>query len=128
METSFWIILYVQQNLKRCVAWALPGSCAKCVIFKDTSWTEILHVVAEFHSTVLHRKTVSSCLMEKKWVSMFNLHWRASKFHEDKGWFLYKKIIYEAPATRKKLKKSEKKLQKSLCNVILFRLLFVLLN
>ena len=92
----FSTILYVQQNLKGCVAWALlsksadwVGYCAKYVIFKDTSWTEILHVVAEFHSTFLHGWTVFPRLIEKKWVSMFDLHWGASRFNEHKGWFLY---------------------------------------
>ena len=77
MEPSL-LTIYPQKNLKGCVTWALPsistdwiGCYAKYLIFKDTSWTEILHVVAEFHSTVLHGRTVSLLLMEKnEWVCL----------------------------------------------------------
>ena len=58
---------------KRCVACALLSKqadwvdCyAKYVIFKDTSRSEILHVVAEFHSTFLNGRTVSPRLMKEK--------------------------------------------------------------
>ena len=51
----------MQQNLTGWAAWALlsksadwVGCYAKYIIFKDSSWTEILHVVAEFHSRFLH--------------------------------------------------------------------------
>ena len=47
--------------IKGCVAWALlsksadwVGCYAKYIIFKDTNWIEILHVVTEFDSTFLH--------------------------------------------------------------------------
>ena len=33
----------------------------------------------------------------KKWVGMIDLHWRASKFNEDKGWFSYKIIFWQLP-------------------------------
>ena len=99
-----FLTIYAQQNLKGCVAWALLsisadwlGCYAKYPIFKDTSWTEILHVVVEFHSTILHGQTVPLCLMEKKWVSMFDLYWRAFTFNEDKGWFWYKKSFWHLP-------------------------------
>ena len=69
----FLTILYEQQNLTGCATFGLQsksadwvGCYAKCIIFKDNSWTEILHVVAEFHSTFLHGRTVSLHLMEKK--------------------------------------------------------------
>ena len=65
-KTSNWTILYAQQHLKGCLAWALLNKStdwiagyAKYVLFKDTSWTEMLHVLEEFHSTVLHGWTVS---------------------------------------------------------------------
>ena len=73
-KTSFLTIIYPQQNLKACVAWDLLSksvgwvSCyAKYIIFKVTRWTEILHVVAEFHSIFLHGRKQSprSCLMKK---------------------------------------------------------------
>ena len=61
---NLFLAMYVQQNLKGCVAWTLlsksgdwVGYYAKYLIFKDTSWTELLHIVAEFHLTVLHGKT-----------------------------------------------------------------------
>ena len=61
---NLFLAMYVKQNLKGCVAWALlsksgdwVGCYAKYLIFKDTSWTEILHIVAEFRLTVLHGKT-----------------------------------------------------------------------
>ena len=61
---NLFLPMYVKQNLKGCVAWALlsksgdwVGCYAKYLIFKDTSWTEILHIVAEFRLTVLHGKT-----------------------------------------------------------------------
>ena len=89
-KRSFLTILYAQQNLKGCVAWALlrksadwVGCCAKCIIFKDTRWTELLHVAAESHSTFLNGRTVFPCSMEK-WVSMFDFYWSASKFNEVK--------------------------------------------
>ena len=61
-------------------------------MFKDATWGEILHVVAEFHSTLLHGQKVSPHLIEKKWDSMFDLHWKAPKFNKDKGWFLDQRI------------------------------------
>ena len=80
-KLSFLKILYGQQNLKECVAWALlsksadwVGCYAKYVIFKDTSWTEILNVAANFRSTFLHGQLVSSRLMENtEWVFWFAL-------------------------------------------------------
>ena len=73
VKPSFLTSYYAQQNLQGCVAWALlsksadwAGCYGKYLVFKDTSWTEILHVVAEFHSTVLHEQTVSLRLVKKK--------------------------------------------------------------
>ena len=122
-KPSFLTILYVQQNLKECVAWALlsksadwVGCYAKYVTFKDTSLTELLHVVAEFHSTFLHGRNTSPRLMKKKkkkWVSMFDLHWRVSKCNEDKGWFLYQKVILTIAMRRRLQRKNSKNLKKS---------------
>ena len=133
-KLSFLTILYGQQNLKGCVTWALlsksadwVGCYVKYVTFKDTSLTELLHVLAEFYSTFMHGRTVSPRLMEERWVSMFDLHWRASKFNEDKGWFLYQKIILTITMRRrlqgKNFKNMKKKSKKYLWNVLFFILL-----
>ena len=65
MRKPSFLKIYAQQNLKGCVAWALlsesadwVGCYAKYLTFKDTSWADILHVEAEFHSTVLHGRRV----------------------------------------------------------------------
>ena len=87
-KTSFLTIIYPQQNLKGCVAWDLLSrsvdwvNCyAKYILFKDTRWTEILHVVAEFHSIFLHwRKQYPpppSCLMKTNdyvWFALKDVH------------------------------------------------------
>ena len=66
--------------------------CAQLeVVFKDTSWTEILHVKARSHSTFFHGQAVSPSLMEKNYTS--------------KNYF---DNYQEVRATRKKLKKSQK--------------------
>ena len=82
-KPCFLTILFAQQNLKECVAGALlnkladwVGRYAKYVIFKGTSWTEILLVVAEFHKTFLHGRTAFPRLMEKK---MSEYVWSALK-------------------------------------------------
>ena len=104
-KLSFLTILYAQENLKGCVPWALQRkstdgfSCyAKYLIFTDTSWTEILHVVARipFYSFV-QASGFPLLNGKKKWVSMFHLQWRASTFNKDKGWILHKKLLWQLP-------------------------------
>ena len=69
VETLFLTVLHAQQYLKGCVARALPS---KFDIFARAN---------------------SFLPPNGKKMSMFNLHGRASKFSEDKGWFLYQKTI-----------------------------------
>ena len=129
MEPSL-LIIYTQQNLKGCVAWASLtisadwiGCYAKYLIFKDTSWTEILHVVAKFHSTALRGRTVSLLLMEKieYWLCLICIEGRP-------GLMKIKAVFYvknyfdnyrETTATRKKeiwkTKKSKKIAVKRSC-------------
>ena len=70
------------------------------VIFKDTSWTEILHVKADFHST-LCGWTVFPCKMEKSKVGMFGFRWRTPKFNEGKGLFLCQNINFSIIVRRR---------------------------
>ena len=80
------------------------------VIFKDTSWTEILHVKAEF-ITFLHKWTVSRHLKEKQLVSMFNFLSKAPKFNEVKVGFYIKNLSWQwwwGDGYTEKIKKSGK--------------------
>ena len=63
------------------------------LVFKDTSWIEILHAKAKSHSTFWHRRTVSPSLMEKNptWYVWYSL--KGVQFIEEKRWSLYQKII-----------------------------------
>ena len=113
-KPSFLTILSVQQNLKGCVARVLlsisadwAGWYAKYVIFKHTSWTEILHVVAEFHSTFLHRRTVTPILMGKNnWVCLICIEGLLGLMKLKAGFYIkiYFDNYHEATATRKKMK------------------------
>ena len=85
-KTSFLTIIYPQQNLKGCVAWDLLSrsvdwvNCyAKYILFKDTRWTEILHVVAEFHSiffTGANSTPPPLLLNENKWLCLICIEGR----------------------------------------------------
>ena len=108
--------------IKGCVAWALlsksadwVGCYAKYVIFKDTSWTEILHVVEEFHSTFLHGRTISARLVKKNgWVCLICIE-ECPSLMKIKVVFISKSYFgkyYEATATRKKIKNLKKKFPK----------------
>ena len=102
-KPSFLTILYAQQNLKACITWALLCKSAdwvscytKYIIFKDTSWTEILYMTPA---------------KWKKRVSMFDLQWRASKFNGDKGWFFYQKTILIITMRQRLLGKNKRNLK-----------------
>ena len=125
MEPSL-LIIYTQQNLKGCVAWASLtisadwiGCYAKYLIFKDTSWTEILHVVAKFHSTALHGRTVSLLLMEKieYWVCLICIEGRPSLMKIKAVFYIknYFDNYRETTATREKRNLENKKIQKNSC-------------
>ena len=139
-KPSFLTVLYTQQNLKGCLAWALLSKSAdwvccyaKYVIFKDISWTEILLVVGEFHSTLLHGRTVSPRLKSKKieWVYLISIEGRPSLMKIKASFYIKKSILTVTMRRRlqernfKNLKKTSKKY---LWNVIVFRLLFILLK
>ena len=119
----FLTILCAQKNLKGCFTWALLSKSAdwvacyaKYVIFKDTSWTEILHVVAEFHSTFLHGRTVSPHLMEKnEWVCLICIEGRPSLMKIKAGFYIKKlfwKLLWGDGYKEKFLKIWKKKIQK----------------
>ena len=129
-------ISYVQQNLKGYVAWALlsksadwVGCYAKYVIFKDTSWTEILHVVAEFHSTFLHGRTVSPRLMKKKneWVCLICIEGLPSLMNIKTGFHiktLFWLLLWGYGYKQKKFK-IRKKTPKNNCETLISSVFFL---
>ena len=137
MEPSL-LTIYPQKNLKGCVTWALPsistdwiGCYAKYLIFKDTSWTEILHVVAEFHSTVLHGRTVSLLLMEKnEWVCLICIEGRLTLMKIKAGFYIKNCFdnYHETTATRKKKKFEKQKKSKDSCETLLSSVFFFRLH
>ena len=134
MKPSFLTILYAQQNLKGCVAWAFlsksadwVGCYAKYVAFKDSSWTEILYVVTEFHSTFLHGRTVSPRLMEKnEWICLICIEGRPILIKIKAGFYI-KKIFWQllwGGSYTENVLKSEKK-SKNSCEKLLSSVFFL---
>ena len=95
-KPSFLTILYPQQHLK--------GYAAR--------WTEILYLVAEIHSTFFARVNIPPLLPPNgRKMSMFDFHWRASRFNENKGRCLCQKTILIVNITRQLQGKNEKNLK-----------------
>ena len=81
-------------TLNMCAQWE--------VVFKDTSWTEILHVKARSHSTFFHRRAVSSNLMVKKSSMKINVSSYIKKLFWQWSWGKgYKEKTKEISKTKK---------------------------
>ena len=81
------------------------GCYTKYLTFKHTSWTEILHEVAEFHSIVLHGWMVSLRLIEKdEWVCLICIEGRPGLMKIKAGFYIKYNLdnYHEATATREK--------------------------
>ena len=135
-KPSFLTALYRQQNLKGCLAWALLNKSAdwvccyaKYVIFKDISWTEILLVVGEFHSTLLHGRTVSPRLKSKKieWVYLISIEGRPSLMKIKASFYIKKTIltVTMSDGYKEKIFKIWKKLPKNICETLLSSVFFL---
>ena len=82
-----------------------------------------MHVVAEFHSTLLHGRTAFPHLMGKNERVCFICIIGRPNLMNRKAFFISKNYFdnyYEATAARKKFLKSGKKFQKNCCETFLF--------
>ena len=117
-KLSFLTILYAQENLKGCVPWALQrkstdgfGCYAKYLIFTDTSWTEILHVVARIPFYSFAQASGFPPLNGKKneWVCFICSEGRPRLIKIKAGFYIknYFDNYHEVTATSKKKKSEE---------------------
>ena len=131
MEPSL-LTIYPQKNLKGSVTWALLsisadwiGCYTKYLIFKDTRWTEILHVVGEVHSAVLLGRTVSLLLMEKnEWVCLICIEGRPSLMKIKASFYIKNCFDNYHETTRKKKKCEKQKKSKDSCETLLSSVFF----